>query len=889
MQLKLIVFLASLFFYFSVWSQEIKITIKGGKRPLDEVLAEVTSKTGYNFGYDATIFGKIIFSGRYKNVTLSEFLKILENGYRINAKNIDNTWVLYQTSPVRSIEKPVFNFETIRKNEIKDARKIRVSGFVKDAKTGENLLYCSVFLNDNVIVATNDLGFYSVEVPNTEKVRIRVSYLGYLKIDTVLSSRIIPVFQLQPHDIMIDPIKVNPEKNLLEAAPQNDKIGFNPLRTSYIPRVSNDDMANAFLVSPGIDFLQGGSAGISIRGGYPSDNLILFDGIPVLEATHLFGNMSVLNSKYVQQAYVSRGGFDAEFSGRVAGLIELVGKSGKNNSAYLDVSANLLNSNLLLNLPLTNKLSVTAAWRRSFVDMWQNYIYVRLVDNVSEGANNSIESTIYPQIRYQDFNAKVSFHPSENIELNLNYLYGSDDQNRDFKLIQSQDYYLNEFIKSRNYGLSLNCSWQASPAWHNYFSAGYSTLDKSETDETGELQTVTENVQIPLVWWLKASDYFFTQEETYSKYVYDIDNGRNAIEEYRLAWKTEFKKGEIRNQAGIGWTHDAFDYAYHTNRDKSQIKFDSLVNHGNQYLLNLFVQQHIPLDENVTLRWGMVANVDLATSRKYFQPRFGLEYNPGKDINIYYLNGIYDQFLSRVKRIDGQGNINQVWFLPNRYGKGVVRADHNVFGFKYSKSGWFFNVEAYMRNTRNKTNHLAVKTPTGVDYVYYYFEKESREKIRGLDFFAEKKQEYFHHILSFSYSNSYEKLESIYEGKWFPSNNHRTTDLKLTEIVTWKNWSMTGMWHLGSGLPVLNYANPENILVDKTSYFSQLDFGLVRKFTARHFYSIIGLSVLNVFDRKNIIEVDFLRFSSKTGSLSLRSDVSSLGLTPLFYASFKFW
>jgi ferric enterobactin receptor len=160
------------------------------------------------------------------------------------------------------------------------------------------------------------------------------------------------------------------------------------------------------------------------------------------------GNMSVLNSKFVQQAFVSRGGFDAGYGGRVSGLIELVGKSGKKNKPYVDLSANLLNTNILANMPVTEKFSITAAWRRSFIDKWQNYLYFRLIDDVVASDENPITSTIIPTVKFQDVNAKISFHPAENFEINLNLLYGNDYQTRDFELLQTKDYYRNESMHS---------------------------------------------------------------------------------------------------------------------------------------------------------------------------------------------------------------------------------------------------------------------------------------------------------------------------------------------------------------------------------------------------------------------------------------------------------
>ena len=143
---------------------------------------------------------------------------------------------------------------------------------------------------------TNDLGFFSVTIPETDSVRILISQLGYKRLDTLISGNQTATILLDPSEIMMEAIVVRQfEKSILEAAPQPEKIGFNPAKTANTPRISSDDMVNSLLYIPGVNFQQGSSAGLSIRGGMPADNLVLLDGITVLETSHLLGNMSVLN------------------------------------------------------------------------------------------------------------------------------------------------------------------------------------------------------------------------------------------------------------------------------------------------------------------------------------------------------------------------------------------------------------------------------------------------------------------------------------------------------------------------------------------------------------------------------------------------------------------
>ncbi|MFW6309772.1 MAG: carboxypeptidase-like regulatory domain-containing protein [Prolixibacteraceae bacterium] len=627
--------------------------------PLSEVLMQVSERYDIKFAYDADSFEQISSSFDLEDSSVDEFLEILKSQYNIKSKNIDGTWVLVATEP-EGTEVPV--------REPPKPRFISVSGYVNDKVTGDNLMYCNVAVGANRGGMTNELGFFNVKIPETDSVRIRISHLGYQRIDTIVNSaKTIEIF-LKPSDIMMETVEVRRyEKQVLQSAPQPGKVAFNPAKSLNAPRISNDDLANALLFIPGVNFLQGNSAGLSIRGGAPTDNLVLFDGIPVLETSHLLGNMSVLNSKFVQQAFVSRGGFDSEFGGRVAGLIQLTGKSGKNNVPYLEVGANLLNTNVLANLPIGDKFSITAAWRRSFIDQWENYLYLRLVNGVTpEGdVENPITSSIYPVIQYEDLNAKLSFHPSDNLEFNLNVLYGRDNQEKDFALLQTSDYFRNEYAHGETMGFSLNWNWQAGSKWFHSFTAGYSTLEKNNADETGELKEFTEVVENPALGKGKGKGkgLLNTREKTYEKLVQDVDNGFNNVDEYRASWKSEFQTGAVLNKAGIGWTANEYSYSFYASRSEAFVPVDSLENSASLFMVNAFLQQNISVTDKAEFRWGIRTNTDLTSGKTYWQPRGGIEYKPLKGLSFHFLSGVYHQFLSGIKRIDSEGRYNQIWYL----------------------------------------------------------------------------------------------------------------------------------------------------------------------------------------------------------------------------------
>ncbi len=864
---------------FSNGKAQQSISVSASDRPLSDVLQEISNHSSIRFAYDAVSFNSIHATFSFRNVSLEHFLEHLRDHYKVDSKPIDGTWLLMMQKS-----------SGIRKEEDNKPPSSIFHGYVYDKQTGENIIYCNLATEGNKGGMTNELGYFSFSVSKTDSVRVLVSHLGYQRIDTVVSVNEQVIFSLKPLAVMVESVRViHREKDVLQASPRPEKIGFNPLKASSMPRIASDDLGNALLLIPGIEFYQGGLSGLSIRGSEPTDNLVLFDGIPVLETSHLLGNMSVLNAKFVQQAFVSRGGFDVTYGGRVSGLIELNGKSGKNYKPYLDLSANLLNTNVLANLPVTEKFSVTAAWRRSFIDSWQNFLFFRLIDDVISSEENPVTSSIIPVIKFQDVNAKLSFHPIESFNIDFNILYGTDEQNRDFELLQTRDFYRNESMKSKSLGLSFNLNWQSNPHWFHSFSSGYSTLEKNVTDETGELQTVTEIIENPGKGQGKGKGLARTREKTYLRETHDIDNGFNQVNEFRMTWRSQYKKGIFTNDAGAGLTANRYTYDFFASRFYDVLQIDSISSSNKLNLLNFFVQQVIEPKHSMRYRWGIRGSFNSDNSEMYWQPRGGIEFSPEKYLKLYFLSGMYYQFLSGIRRFDSEGHYSRLWSLPDNDGLGVVSGSHYILGGKFEKNGWYLDLEAYFKNTKGKRNLFAEYTQQNEKQIVSYALRESKERRRGIDLFIQKKHLIFNHMAGYSVSSAEEQMIGFLGEEWFPGYNDRTHRLKLTEMIKWKKWTVTGSWQYSTGLPVYRYVPDQQVDgFSRSGNFSQVNVALVKSFINEYFYFSTGASLLNVFNRQNIVEVNYLRFSSDTGSMTVRSDISALGITPVFFMNIKF-
>ena len=72
-----------------------------------------------------------------------------------------------------------------------------------------------------------------------------------------------------------------------------------------------------------------GTSGFYVRGGGPDQNLILIDGVPVYNASHLFGFFSVFNADAIKNVRLTKGGFPARFGGRLSSVLEIDMKEGQ--------------------------------------------------------------------------------------------------------------------------------------------------------------------------------------------------------------------------------------------------------------------------------------------------------------------------------------------------------------------------------------------------------------------------------------------------------------------------------------------------------------------------------------------------------------------------------
>lgn len=303
------------------------------------------------------------------------------------------------------------------------AARITVSGFVTDAGSGERMIDATVYERASFAgTTTNNYGFYSLPLP-AGKAELIVSYLGY-RPDTLviqLSRDTVINFSLVMSSSEIDAVTVTASGRRAKIeSTQMSMIDVPVEKFLNLPVIFGEaDVLKVIQLLPGVQSGTEGSTGIYVRGGGPDQNLFLLDGVPVYNANHLFGFMSVFNPDAVKSVQLYKGGFPARFGERLSSVVDIRMKEGNEKEFHGNVSVGLISSKLSLEGPIIkDKTSFVISGRRTYYDILTRPFIMKYNRN----QNEKTDAGYY----FYDLNAKINHKFSEKSRLYLSSYLGRD-------------------------------------------------------------------------------------------------------------------------------------------------------------------------------------------------------------------------------------------------------------------------------------------------------------------------------------------------------------------------------------------------------------------------------------------------------------------------------
>lgn len=219
------------------------------------------------------------------------------------------------------------------------ARPGSVSGFVREAATGEPLRYANVYLEGTDLgAATGERGYYYIGGVPPDSHEIVASYVGY-----AVARRRLAVgsgedvkldLELTRGAVSVEEVVVSADRARFEREVEVSVTRLETRQLELAPRVGGElDLLRAVQLLPGVITTSDFSNRLYIRGGSPDQNLILLDGITVYNPSHLFGLFSPFIPEAVSDVSLLAGGFPAEYGGRISSVLDVTTREG-NSKAY---------------------------------------------------------------------------------------------------------------------------------------------------------------------------------------------------------------------------------------------------------------------------------------------------------------------------------------------------------------------------------------------------------------------------------------------------------------------------------------------------------------------------------------------------------------------------
>ena len=181
-------------------------------------------------------------------------------------------------------------------------QKYTICGFVNDNENGEALIGVNVIVKEKLVGTTsNTYGFYSLTLPEGSY-EISFTYIGFetLKKSVNLNKNISLNVDLMSSSTDIDEVTIVAEETVVERT-QTSIVEVPVQQIKNIPALLGEvDVLKAIQLLPGVQSGGEGTSGFYVRGGGPDQNLILLDGVPVYNASHLFGFFSVFNADAIK-------------------------------------------------------------------------------------------------------------------------------------------------------------------------------------------------------------------------------------------------------------------------------------------------------------------------------------------------------------------------------------------------------------------------------------------------------------------------------------------------------------------------------------------------------------------------------------------------------------
>jgi hypothetical protein len=628
-----------------------------------------------------------------------------------------------------------------------------ISGTVTDAQTGEALIGVSVScIQQNKGALTNEYGFFSIEA--NLPCDLRISYIGYeirhVRITTATS---LPLhIKVQAHSKELNEAVVIATKYAHTNSIQTGAITLSLKQMNNMPVFGGErDVFKALQLMPGVQTSSQANAAMLVRGGSNDQNLILLDEAPVYNPSHMLGFFSVFNTDAIKEVSMQKGGFTANYGGRLSSVTDVRLREGNNIKHNAALSVGMLSSRLLVEGPIIKeRMSYIISFRRSYIN------------ELFEALGKSLP------IYFYDITAKTNFVIDNNDRVYLSVYKGRDVMNTTGSTPKAYDFDLG--TNSGNYTTTLrwNHLYPGSKMFHN-ISLIRTTFDYEVSNRIGNN---TMFIGSSIADWMQKSDFTY------------IHSSRSKI--------------RFGNEVVL--------HRFSPNKSRISGQFNESIRQINASVIQnaevaAFASHDWLVTNRLQLNYGMRYSGLLGNSFSFFnpEPRFSIGYN----INVQQtIKAGYSHMYQYMHQIGNTSfsSPTDLWYPVT---KNILpqQSEQYTLGYEFAIPTWMskFTAEVYYKNF-NRVVEFKEGTITMLNPDIESDLLQGKGFAYGAEVLLQRTEGKWQGHISYSYTKSFRQFDELNQGEIFPTRFDRTHSFNLySSVDVWKRFTFSALFIASSG------------------------------------------------------------------------------------------
>ncbi len=757
-----------------------------------------------------------------------------------------------------------------------------ISGYIQDASTGEKLIGAGVYdVKSGQGARTNVYGFFSLTLPK-DSVQLRIMYVGYETIEMRL--------KLDGDQTINAEIRTSEElesvvikgKESIQDETQMSSMSLSMAKVKALPVFMGEvDIMKTIQLLPGIQSGSEGASGIYVRGGGPDQNLVLLDGVPVYNASHLFGFFSVFNADAINNVQLIKGGFPARYGGRLSSVIDIRMKEGNMKEFHGEGSIGLISSKLTLEGPIKkDKTSFLISARRTYIDLLARPI-------IKATAEGNVGGYFF-----YDLNGKINHKFSDKSRL-----YFSAYNGKDRAYIKYDESRLENAVRTTQ-------SYDQSLEWGNFISAlrwNYIINPKLFMNVTGTYSRYKFNVGFDF-----SSSEVGPGINNQQNYKFDYISGIND-----WSGKVDFDYSPNANHSikfGTGYIYHTFtpgvnEVSSSGDGTPTDTTFGSSKQYGNE--LFAYIEDDFKIGKRLKANLGVHASGFLVGDKTYhsIQPRVALRYKLNELSSIKASYSRMTQFLHLLTN-QSIGLPTDLW-VPVTDSIPPQQSDQFAIGYARTvKKDYELSVEAYYKTMENVIEYKDGASFVGNDKDWQKKVEIGKGWSYGAEILFEKKVGKTTGWIGYTLSWTERQFDGLNFGEKFPYRYDRRHDIGVAVTHKFNDRVDVGLvWVYGTGnavtLGLERYLSFDNVfgsgageiehIESRNNYrmpaYHRLDLGVNLHKKKKWGEQTWSFGVYNAYSRQNPF---FLEFGYNNNNQRVLKQYSLFPIIPSFNYSFKF-